>query len=212
MIYLKTEEEIELLRKANLLVSATLTEIAKVVRPGVTTRQLDTLAEQFIRDHGAIPTFKGFPSSFKDGTPFPASICTSVNNIVIHGIPDDTPLKDGDIVVLADDAMKLRQVQELLRGYVTRRKLDVSCLDFGKEENASGGMIRQIVKVKQGVPQDVAKKIAKAVKESKMKVQTAIQGDEIRVTGKKRDDLQAVIALVKTLDADRPLQYVNFRD
>ena len=98
MIYLKTEEEIELLRKANLLVSATLTEIAKVVRPGVTTRQLDTLAEQYIRDHGAIPTFKGFPNSFKEGGPFPASICTSVNNIVIHGVPDDVPLKDGDIV------------------------------------------------------------------------------------------------------------------
>lgn len=98
MIYLKTEEEIELLRKANLLVSATLTEIAKVVRPGVTTRQLDTLAEQFIRDHGAVPTFKGFPAGIKDAEPFPASICTSVNNIVIHGIPDDTPLREGDIV------------------------------------------------------------------------------------------------------------------
>lgn len=98
MIYLKTEEEIELLRKANLLVSATLTEIAKVVRPGVTTRQLDTLAEQFIRDHGAIPTFKNFPASIEGAAPFPASICTSVNNIVVHGIPDDTPLKEGDIV------------------------------------------------------------------------------------------------------------------
>ena len=62
MIYLKTDDEIELLRKANLLVSATLTEIAKVIQPGVTTRQLDTLAEEFIRDHGAIPTFKGFPT------------------------------------------------------------------------------------------------------------------------------------------------------
>lgn len=95
-IYLKTEHEIELLRKANLLVSATLTEIAKVVRPGVTTRQLDTLAEQFIRDHGAVPTFKNFPNPM--GQPFPASICTSVNEIVIHGIPDDKPLQEGDIV------------------------------------------------------------------------------------------------------------------
>ena len=96
MIYLKTGDEIELLRKANLLVSATLTEIAKIVRPGVTPRQLDTLAEQFIRDHGAEPTFKGFPNPY--GGPFPASICTSVNNVVVHGIPDDTPLRDGDIV------------------------------------------------------------------------------------------------------------------
>lgn len=96
MVYLKTDDEIELLRKANLLVSATLAEIAKVVRPGVTTRQLDTLAEQFIRDHGATPTFKGFPNPF--GHPFPASICTSVNNVVVHGIPNDTPLREGDIV------------------------------------------------------------------------------------------------------------------
>lgn len=96
MIYLKTDDEIELLRKANLLVSATLAEIAKVVKPGVTTKQLDTLAEQFIRDHGAIPTFKGFPNPY--GPEFPASICASVNEVVVHGIPNDIPLKDGDIV------------------------------------------------------------------------------------------------------------------
>lgn len=98
MIYLKTEEEIELLRKANQLVSATLAEIAKIVKPGVTTRELDTLAEQFIRDHGAVPTFKGYPASFPDTPPFPASLCTSVNECVIHGLPDDQPLQDGDIV------------------------------------------------------------------------------------------------------------------
>lgn len=96
MIYLKTDDEIELLRQANLLVSRTLVEISKIVKPGVTTRQLDTLAEQFIRDHGAIPTFKGFPNPY--GEAFPASICTSVNEVVVHGIPDDIPLKDGDIV------------------------------------------------------------------------------------------------------------------
>ena len=96
MIYLKTDDEIELLRRANLLVSATLAEIAKVVKPGVTTKQLDTLAEQFIRDHGAIPTFKGYPNPY--GSPFPASICASVNEVVVHGIPNDVPLKNGDIV------------------------------------------------------------------------------------------------------------------
>lgn len=96
MIYLKTEDEIELLREANLLVSATLAEIAKVIRPGVTTNELDKLAEIFIRDHGAQPTFKGFPNPY--GGPFPASICASVNDEVVHGIPNDNPLKDGDIV------------------------------------------------------------------------------------------------------------------
>lgn len=96
MIYLKTEDEIELLRQANLLVGKTLAEIARIIKPGVTTRQIDTLAETFIRDNGAIPTFKGFPSS--EGVPFPASVCTSVNEQVVHGIPTDKPLQDGDIV------------------------------------------------------------------------------------------------------------------
>jgi methionyl aminopeptidase len=96
MIYLKTEDEINLLRNANQLVGQTLAEVAKIVKPGVTTRMLDTLAEQFIRDHGAVPTFKGFPNPY--GSPFPASLCTSVNGVVVHGIPNDEPLKEGDIL------------------------------------------------------------------------------------------------------------------
>lgn len=97
MIFLKTDEEIELLRKSNRLVGETLAELAKVIRPGVTTGFLDKLAEEFIRDHGAVPTFKGFPNPY--GTPFPASICTSVNEKVVHGVPsEDEVLKDGDII------------------------------------------------------------------------------------------------------------------
>ena len=96
MIFLKTEDEIELLRQSNLLVGKTLAEVAKMIKPGVTTKELDKVAEEFIRDNGAIPTFKGFPNQF--GVPFPASICTSVNDQVVHGIPNDIPLKDGDIV------------------------------------------------------------------------------------------------------------------
>ena len=96
-IFLKTEDEIELMRKANRLVGATLAELAKHIKSGVTTLQLDKVAEEFIRDHGAVPTFKNFPNPF--GEPFPASICTSVNNVVVHGIPDDkTILKDGDVI------------------------------------------------------------------------------------------------------------------
>ena len=96
-IFLKTEDEIELMRKANRLVGATLAELAKHIKSGVTTLQLDKVAEEFIRDHGAVPTFKNFPNPF--GGPFPASICTSVNNVVVHGIPDSkTILKDGDII------------------------------------------------------------------------------------------------------------------
>lgn len=96
MIFLKTEDEIELLRQANLLVGRTLAELAKIIKPGVTTLELDKVAEEFIRDHGAIPTFKGFPNPY--GGPFPASICASVNDVVVHGIPNNVPLKDGDIV------------------------------------------------------------------------------------------------------------------
>ena len=96
-IFLKTEDEIELMRKANHLVGETLAELAKHIKPGVTTLQLDRIAEEFIRDHGAVPTFKNFPNPF--GGPFPASICTSVNNVVVHGIPDEkTILTDGDII------------------------------------------------------------------------------------------------------------------
>lgn len=96
MVYLKTDDEIELMRQANLLVGKTLAELAKVIQPGVTTRQLDRLADEFIRDNGAVPTFKGFPNPY--GDPFPASICTSVNHQVVHGVPNDTPLQEGDIV------------------------------------------------------------------------------------------------------------------
>jgi len=97
MIFLKTEDEIELMRAANQLVAATLAEVCKAVRPGVTTAQLDRIAEEFIRDHGAEPTFKGFPNPY--GGPFPGSICTSVNEVVVHGVPSaETVLKDGDII------------------------------------------------------------------------------------------------------------------
>lgn len=96
-IFLKTEDEIELMRKANQLVGSTLAELGKHIRPGVTTLQLDKIAEEFILDHGAIPTFKNFPNPY--GAPFPASICTSVNDVVVHGVPsDEVVLKDGDII------------------------------------------------------------------------------------------------------------------
>lgn len=96
-IFLKTEDEIELMRQANQLVGKTLGELAKHIKPGVSTLQLDKIAEEFIRDNGAIPTFKNFPNPF--GGPFPASICTSVNDVVVHGIPDkNVILRDGDVI------------------------------------------------------------------------------------------------------------------
>lgn len=96
-IFLKTEDEIGLMRNANMLVAKTLGEIGKHIKPGVTTLQLDKIAEEFIRDNGAKPSFKGFPNPY--GAPFPASICTSINDVVVHGVPDSkTELKDGDVI------------------------------------------------------------------------------------------------------------------
>ncbi len=91
MIKLKSDEEIEILRENNLLVSRTLAEVARHIRPGVTTRELDRIAETFILDHGAVPGFKGYGG-------FPATLCTSVNDQVVHGIPSDYQLQEGDIL------------------------------------------------------------------------------------------------------------------
>ena len=108
--------------------------------------------------------------------------------------------------------MKLRQLHELLKGHLTRRKIEAGVLDFKEPEKAAGAAVRQSVRIRQGIEQDIARKIVKAIKEKKLKVQVAIQGDELRVTGKKRDDLQTAIEFVKGLDLGLPLQYVNFRD
>ena len=116
------------------------------------------------------------------------------------------------LTILADDDLKLRQMHELLKGHLTRRKVDAGALDFKEPEKAAGQSVRQKVEVRQGVPQELAKKIVKEMKSSKLKVQVAIQGDELRVTGKKRDDLQAAIQAIKDMGLDLPLQYVNFRD
>lgn len=96
-IFLKTDDEIGLMRRANQLVAKTLGEVGRHIKPGITTLELDKIAEEFIHDNGAIPTFKGFPNPY--GSPFPASICTSVNEVIVHGIPNkECVLKDGDII------------------------------------------------------------------------------------------------------------------
>ena len=119
---------------------------------------------------------------------------------------------EATLVVTADDDLKLKQVDELIRGYLTRRKVDAGAFEFGTSEKASGNTTRQVVTIKQGIGREVAQKITKAVKGSKLKIQVAIQGDELRVSGKKRDDLQAAMALIKDLKVDLPLQFINFRD
>ncbi len=100
----------------------------------------------------------------------------------------------------------------MLRGYLAKRKVEHGAFDFGKTESASGNAVRQTITIKQGVDRELAQKLIKAVKGAKLKVQVEIQGDELRVSGKKRDDLQTAIELIKGMKLEHPLQYVNFRD
>jgi cyclic-di-GMP-binding protein len=119
---------------------------------------------------------------------------------------------DTTLTILADDQAKMKQMHDLLKAHLTRRKVDANALEFKDPERASGDKLRQTVLVKQGIDKELAKQLVKEIKDSKLKVQAAIQGDELRVSGKKRDDLQQVIAMLRALKVDRPLQFVNFRD
>ncbi|MBF0109538.1 MAG: YajQ family cyclic di-GMP-binding protein [Magnetococcales bacterium] len=116
------------------------------------------------------------------------------------------------ITIIADDEYKREQVVLVLKEKMVRRKVDTGVLDFAKPEQASGNLLRQVVTVKQGIDADLAKTICKMIKGSKLKVQASIQGDTVRVTGKKRDDLQEAIARVKEEKYELPLQFINFRD
>lgn len=119
---------------------------------------------------------------------------------------------DTEITLHADDDLKLRQMHEMLQGHLARRKVDAGVLDYQTEEPAAGQSVRQKAIVRQGIDRDLAKKLVKELKGTKLKVQVAIQGDELRVTGKKRDDLQAAITHIKGMKSDVPLQFVNMRD
>lgn len=119
---------------------------------------------------------------------------------------------DGAIKVFADDDLKLNQMHEILRGNLHKRGIEPGQLDYQKVEPAAGQSVRQSILVKEGIDKEMAKKIVKDIKSSKMKVQVSIQGDTLRVTGKKRDDLQAAIQFVKDLGLEQPVQFKNFRD
>lgn len=116
------------------------------------------------------------------------------------------------LTVFADDEFKLDQVKEILLGKMTKRNVDVRCLDEGDVEKVSGNKVKQVVTVKVGVETELAKKIVRIIKDSKLKVQASIQGETVRVSGAKRDLLQETIALVRKSVTDFPLQYQNFRD
>ena len=128
------------------------------------------------------------------------------------GSQSKVEISENVITITADDELKRKQVEELLNTHVTRQKVDSKFLNYEKIEIGSGNTIRQIVEVKTGVAREDAQKIIKLVKSMKSKVQIQIQGDELRVSGKKRDELQSVIAFIKDKFDYIPLQYINFRD
>jgi len=117
------------------------------------------------------------------------------------------------LTVYADNDFQLDQVQDILNGKLTKRGVDIKCLEISeKSEKVSGNKVKRTCTIKTGIEITLAKKIVKLLKDGKIKVQSSIQGDAVRVTGKKRDDLQAAIAFVKKSVTDFPLQYQNFRD
>lgn len=120
--------------------------------------------------------------------------------------------KDIELTAYADDDFKLGQVRDVLIGKLAKRGVDVRFLDDGKVEKIGGDKIKQVIKIKKGVSGDLAKKIVRQIKDSKLKVQASIQGDAVRVTGAKRDDLQAVMAMLRKDVSDAPLDFNNFRD
>jgi uncharacterized protein YajQ (UPF0234 family) len=120
--------------------------------------------------------------------------------------------KEHELTAFADSDFQLQQVKDVLTNKLAKRKVDVRFLDEGKIEKIGGDKVKQVIKVKNGLETEDAKKITKIIKESKMKVQASIQGESVRVTGAKRDDLQAAMAMLRKEVADTPLEFNNFRD
>jgi uncharacterized protein YajQ (UPF0234 family) len=121
-------------------------------------------------------------------------------------------LKERELTAFADDDFKLGQVRDVLVGKFAKRGVDTRFLDYGSIQKISGDKLKQPITIRHGVSGDLAKKIVRLIKDSKLKVQASIQGDTVRITGAKRDDLQAAIALLRKEVTDVPLAYENFRD
>ena len=121
-------------------------------------------------------------------------------------------LKDKEITLFGDADFQLTQVEDVLRNKLTKREVDVRFLDKGDVQKIGGDKVKQVIKVREGIATEDAKKITRIIKDSKMKVQASIQGDAVRITGAKRDDLQAAMALLRKDMAELPLSFNNFRD
>ena len=120
--------------------------------------------------------------------------------------------KDKEITLIGDSDFQLAQIDDILRNKLTKRNVDIRFLDKGDVQKMGGDKVKQIVKVRNGIASEDAKKIQRVIKDSKMKVQAAIQGEAVRITGAKRDDLQAAMALIRKDMPDLPLSFDNFRD
>jgi uncharacterized protein YajQ (UPF0234 family) len=120
--------------------------------------------------------------------------------------------KTNEITIITENDMRLKAIQDAIITRMVKNSLDPSSMDLGKEEYASGNMLRKEIKIKEGIDKEVAKKIVKKIKDSGLKVQASIMDDQLRVQGKKIDDLQAVITLCRSEDFGQPLQYINMRN
>jgi uncharacterized protein YajQ (UPF0234 family) len=123
----------------------------------------------------------------------------------------DLDKKEMSLHVVTEQDMRMKTIQDIIISRMVKQGLDSSCLDFGKELYASGNMVKKDIKIKTGIDKETAKKIVKIIKDSGMKLQASIMDEQVRVTGKKIDELQSAIALIKTKDIGIPLQYENFR-
>lgn len=129
----------------------------------------------------------------------------------LKGTKNEVALDKQDLVVTAPDEMKLKAVVDILQSRLHRRGVPLKALSYGKVEDAAGGLKRQRIALQQGIPIDKAREIVRLIKDTKLKVQAAIQEDQVRVTGKNRDDLQRIIALLKERDLGIAVQFTNYR-
>lgn len=128
------------------------------------------------------------------------------------GSDTQVEINELSVRILADDEFKIGQVRDILNAKLVKRGIDIGCLEPGKVKERGAGKAEQTIMIRHGIDKDLARDITKKVKASKLKVQSTIQGDQIRISGKKRDDLQSVISLLTDNAFDLPLQFVNFRD
>ena len=136
-----------------------------------------------------------------------------VNRFDFNGSKSEITLdkKTMTVNVLTENDMRMDSIIDIIRNRMIKQKLDPQCLDFGKEQFASGFMVKKDIKIREGIDKDVARKIIKDIKDSKLKVQAQMMDDQVRVSAKKIDDLQAVIALMRRGDYQLPLQFVNMK-